>query len=445
MNLHSWYTRVTALCVIATTVALQATDSTNPAPTTVVPTSATPTAPDLSKNGLNPKEPVLKKPETAKAPQTAPAQETATPSKTPQTVALPTGLFSNNSPVEAGVVSVGYNQASNSVRDWFFPKKQTIEPLLPCNIHSVPGMVGAIPEKIFWFIEQLKKSDITNPDALFQRRLILYGPPGNGKTTLAMVIAREADCQLISVKGSRIITTYQGQGSQSIEETFARAAKLSTETGRPVVIFFDEIDAIARENTLETRGEQQAALQTLWLCLDEYKDDPRICVICATNHFYRLDKTFLDRFGINTVEIGHPDAESRKAVIEFYMQQHHLAFAPELVKDLVSKTSGYSIRSIEGVISTLASSLSRRVNKVLSAQDLDTVIAYNNARDINKQHGEEDATPFYEGFKGHLQKFCDKLYYWTNWPKVESLMQKFLLVTNVALNAHHVSQLSKGQ
>lgn len=443
MNFNTWYARVTALCIVATTLSLQATDTTNPAPTAVVPTSVTPTAPDL-KNGLNPKEQGLKKSETPKAPQASTPQEPPVrPQEIPQEVVIPAGQVSSNHVAEAGVINVGYNQSNSSVRDWFFPKKQTQEPLLPCNIHSVPGMVGAIPEKIFWFIEQLRKSDITNPDMLFQRRLILYGPPGNGKTTLATVIAREADCQLISVKGSRIITTYQGQGSQSIEETFARAAKLSTETGRPVVIFFDEIDAIARENTLETRGEQQAALQTLWLCLDEYKDDPRVCVICATNHFYRLDKTFLDRFGINTVEIGHPDAESRKAVIEFYMQRHHLAFAPELVKDLVQKTSGYSIRSIEGVVSTLASSLSRRVNKVLSAQDLDTVIAYNNARDINKQHGEEDATPFYEGFRGHLQKFCDKLYYWTNWPKVESLMQKFLLTSNVILNANHLSQLSK--
>lgn len=443
MNLHHLLLRISAFVVLATTLgSLQANEEGAKNPATIDPAVVAPT-----KNTL---------PEADKAAVPAPADKQVAPTTvkdvvnpTPAKETVPAEIdlklddeFTQvaAAPEEPQTLKVGYNKSRIPFKDWFSSNKNA-EPLLTSDTRSIAGMVGTIPDKVFWFIDQLKQSDISMAGNLFQRRLILYGPPGNGKSTLAGAIARDADCNFILVKGSRIITTYQGQGSQSIDETFSRAAKTATETGRPTLIFFDEVDAIARENTLETRGEQQAALQTLWLCLDEYKNDARVCVICATNHFDRLDKTFLDRFGINTVEIGHPDAESRKAVITFYMQQHHLEFAPELVNDLVKKSSGYSIRSIEEVIRTIGAVLVRRTNKALSSTDIDAIITANNRRDINKQLGEEQASSYYEGVSGYFQRACDKIYSWTNWPRLESMAQKFLLVSNVILNAHHLGQL----
>lgn len=446
MNLHHLLLRISAFVVLATTLgSLQAKEEVAKAPALIDPTVVTP-AKNTTEAGkaIDPRKDIVKTADVS-----APAGKQVTPGTLVKDVVNPTPAKETipseidlKLTEEPQTLKVGYNKSRIPFKDWFSSKIKNEEPILTSDTRTIAGMVGTIPDKVFWFIDQLKQSDISTTNNLFQRRLILYGPPGNGKSTLAGAIARDADCNFILVKGSRIITTYQGQGSQSIDETFSRAAKTATETGRPTVIFFDEVDAIARENTLETRGEQQAALQTLWLCLDEYKNDARVCVICATNHFDRLDKTFLDRFGINTVEIGHPDAESRKAVITFYMQQHHLDFAPELVNDLVKKSSGYSVRSIEEVIRTIGAVLVRRTNKALSSTDIDAIITANNRRDINKQLGEEQASSYYEGVSGYFQRACDKIYSWTNWPRVESMAQKFLLVSNVILNAHHLGELS---
>jgi Holliday junction resolvasome RuvABC ATP-dependent DNA helicase subunit len=211
---------------------------------------------------------------------------------------------------------------------------------------KLKGLVGNHSEKIFWIIDQLKK----NQTYLLSNRLILYGPPGNGKSTLARIIAVESKWEFMPISGASIVGSYLGEGAQKIDTYFETAAEKYRNTGRGVVIFIDEIDAIARANInyeAASRAEHQVATQALWLCLDRYKNHPGIFFVCATNHFDKLDRTFLDRFSTNTIEIGYPNAQTRKEVLSHYLKQYRIKLDASLLKELVANTDNLSIRSLE--------------------------------------------------------------------------------------------------
>lgn len=211
--------------------------------------------------------------------------------------------------------------------------------------YMVDGLVGKQPAKICWLVQQLKKDDVG--EVGIKNRFIFYGPPGNGKTTLVHKIAALTGSELMRLDGPSIVESYVGRGARNIKNFFADAQTRVEQTGRRVIAFIDEIDAIAANNKTEFRSEHESALQQLWLELDSCKDNPQIFVFFATNHFDKLNKTFLDRFGGNIVEIVNPDQETRRLVLKHYFSKSHLQVTEPLLHELAKKTDGLSIRCLE--------------------------------------------------------------------------------------------------
>lgn len=148
-------------------------------------------------------------------------------------------------------------------------------------------------------IEEQQRADVLRVQGLEPRhRLLLVGPPGNGKTSLAQSLAYEMALPLFTVRYDAVVTSYLGETAQRLRRLFDF---VRTE---PCVLFFDEFDAIGKERgDLHETGEIKRVVTSLLLQLD---DLPSYCVLVgATNHPELLDRATWRRFEIK-LELGKP-------------------------------------------------------------------------------------------------------------------------------------------
>ena len=148
-------------------------------------------------------------------------------------------------------------------------------------------------------IEEQQRADVLRAHGLEPRhRLLLVGPPGNGKTSLAESLAYEMALPLFVVRYDAVITSYLGDTATRLRRLFDF---VRTE---PCVLFFDEFDAIGKERgDLHETGEIKRVVTTLLLQLD---DLPSYCVLIgATNHPELLDRATWRRFEMK-LELGRP-------------------------------------------------------------------------------------------------------------------------------------------
>jgi hypothetical protein len=149
-------------------------------------------------------------------------------------------------------------------------------------------------------VEEQRRASVLRAHGLEPRhRLLLVGPPGNGKTSLAESLAYELSLPLFTVRYDAVITSYLGETAQRLRRLFDF---VRTE---PCVLFFDEFDAIGKERgDLHETGEVKRVVTTLLLQLD---DLPPYCVLVgATNHPELLDRATWRRFEMK-LDIDKPN------------------------------------------------------------------------------------------------------------------------------------------
>ena len=164
---------------------------------------------------------------------------------------------------------------------------QRREPRMSINeLYLDAGVRGACDE----LIEEQRRADVLRTHGLEPRhRVLLAGPPGNGKTSLAEALAYELALPLFTVRYEAVVTSYLGETAQRLRRLFDL---VRTE---PCVLFFDEFDAIGKERgDIHETGEIKRVVTTLLLQLD---DLPTYCVlVSATNHPELLDRAAWRRF-----------------------------------------------------------------------------------------------------------------------------------------------------
>ena len=163
-------------------------------------------------------------------------------------------------------------------------------------------------------IEEQQRADVLRAHGFEPRhRLLLVGPPGNGKTSLAESLSYEMALPLFTVRYDAVITSYLGETAQRLRRLFDF---VRTE---PCVLFFDEFDAIGKERgDLHETGEIKRVVSTLLLQLD---DLPSYCVlVAATNHPELLDRATWRRFEIK-LELGKPSDEQMTDYFSLKMKE----------------------------------------------------------------------------------------------------------------------------
>ncbi len=225
-------------------------------------------------------------------------------------------------------------------------------PYKPCQIK---GMIGEKPGEVCSLIDDLLSLSKNNGNSgrSQSKRMILYGPQGTGKSFTAQKIAEESQSAFISIDSSAIVKKFINEGAETVEEIFKNAIEQAEIEKRPVVIFFDEIDVIAKKNDTEMRSEQAAATTRLWNWLDKTKNNPNICFIAATNYIEELHPSVKTRLGNNLVEIKNPDLNARKQIIAHFLKQQNWTITDKYAEELAAASDGLCERDFEMIINNL--------------------------------------------------------------------------------------------
>ncbi|XP_075530275.1 spastin isoform X3 [Dermacentor variabilis] len=168
--------------------------------------------------------------------------------------------------------------------------------------------------------------------------LLLFGPPGNGKTMLAKAVAHESHSTFLNISAASLTSKYVGEGEKLVRALFAVAREL-----QPSIIFIDEVDSLLSERK-DNEHEATRRLKTEFLV--EFDglhtgSEERILVMGATNRPQELDDAALRRF-TKRVYVTLPDENTRVVLLEKLLRKQNSPLSLDKLKYLARVTSGYS-------------------------------------------------------------------------------------------------------
>ncbi|KAF1750606.1 hypothetical protein GCK72_017157 [Caenorhabditis remanei] len=170
--------------------------------------------------------------------------------------------------------------------------------------------------------------------------ILLFGPPGNGKTLLAKAVAGESKQMFFNISASSLTSKWVGDSEKTIRGLFQIARN-----GQSSIIFIDEIDSILCERS-EKDAEVSRRMKTEFLIQFDgatSSPDDRILVIGATNRPYELDDAVLRRFP-KRIMLNLPDNEARRELITKTLKRHNMmeGLTSSDIRYVASNTSGFS-------------------------------------------------------------------------------------------------------
>jgi transitional endoplasmic reticulum ATPase len=167
--------------------------------------------------------------------------------------------------------------------------------------------------------------------------VVLWGPPGCGKTLIAKAIANETGAHFISINGPEIMSKFYGESEARLREIFKEA-----EENSPSIIFIDELDAIAPKRSEVTGEVERRVVSQLLALMDGLKSRGQVIVIGATNRIDAVDPALRrpGRFD-REIRIGVPDRNGRKEVLQIHTRRMPLLDDVDL-DELANITHGFT-------------------------------------------------------------------------------------------------------
>jgi SpoVK/Ycf46/Vps4 family AAA+-type ATPase len=180
------------------------------------------------------------------------------------------------------------------------------------------------------------------------RGILLFGPPGCGKTLLAAAVAKEIDATFVSIDAASIMSKWLGEAEQNVAKLFGSIRKSAVE-GKPSIVFIDELDSLMGKHSNEVGGEIRVRNQFLKE-MDGIVDKGKnlhVYVIGATNKPWDLDWAFIRRFQ-KRILVPLPDHHTRLMMFKLYTSTLQLETDVDL-HELARISEGFSGSDIRDV------------------------------------------------------------------------------------------------
>ncbi len=259
------------------------------------------------------------------------------------------------------VMSFGKSRARQITKD--MPK---------VTFEDVAGVDEAVEElmEIKEFLENPAKFQALG--AKIPKGVLLYGPPGSGKTLLARAVAGEAGVPFFSISGSDFVEMFVGVGAARVRDLFEQA-----KANAPCIIFMDEIDAVGRQRGAGLGGghdEREQTLNQLLVEMDGFDIKAGVILIAATNRPDILDPALLrpGRFDRQIV-VDRPDLEGRKAILKVHTKGKPLSGGID-IDVLARRTPGFTGADLANMVNEAALLSARHGKKNIDMIEMEEAI-----------------------------------------------------------------------
>jgi transitional endoplasmic reticulum ATPase len=197
--------------------------------------------------------------------------------------------------------------------------------------------------------------------------ILLFGPPGVGKTFFARAIAGEYGLNLIHVSTGDLVGSLVGQSAQNIDKAFETALQHV-----PCLLFFDEFDSVAQRRDNTPDQESRRTVNQLLTALEANRGERELLVMAATNSIEHLDPAVIrpGRFDRH-IRIDLPDSAARKEIFETELDDRPTAEGVDL-DELVRRTEGMTPAGIAKVVDSAALDVFREATQTGQSLELDT-------------------------------------------------------------------------
>ncbi|CAN0889001.1 Outer mitochondrial transmembrane helix translocase [Linum grandiflorum] len=240
------------------------------------------------------------------------------------------------------------------------------------------------------------KGQLTKPC----KGILLFGPPGTGKTMLAKAVATEAGANFINISMSSITSKWFGEGEKYVKAVFSLASKIA-----PSVIFVDEVDSMLgrRENPGEHEAMRKMKNEFMvnWDGL-RTKDKERVLVLAATNRPFDLDEAVIRRLP-RRLMVNLPDASNRGKILKVILAKEELAGDVDL-EAVANMTDGYSGSDLKNLCVTAAHC---PIREILEKEKKEKDVALSEKRPAPDLYGGTDVRPMkMEDFRYAHEQVC---------------------------------------
>jgi cell division protease FtsH len=221
------------------------------------------------------------------------------------------------------------------------------------------------------------KDYLTNPDrfkalgAQLPRGMLLYGPPGSGKTLLARALAGETGVPFYSVSASSFVEVYVGIGAARVRQLFEEAKKTT-----PSIVFIDELDAVGRRRSADVGGDREFdhTLNQLLVELDGFAMSEGVVLIGATNRPELIDPALMrpGRFD-RRMHVDKPDVNGRLAILRLHASRRPFSGRVDWMS-VAHRTPGLTGAELANIINEASFLAARRQRPTISSEEVEEAV-----------------------------------------------------------------------